>query len=546
MAFDNVGSIEYDARINTSRLKRDSAEADNIAKKTGQNIGDELERGESRGSLALDKLGRAAKFAAVAGGVALAGGIAAAAKAAFSQVDAVQQATIALSAYERDGTKVSAVLKDLVGYARSDLGVLFNRKDLFQAAQNLKLYGDNTADLTDHVKIMSRSVGLGLSTWDGLNNVIGRVGSTGRLYADDLQYLQNAGFKLDSSLSGSQQTFQSLFKLLDAGIPADALNGQADTIQGRFIKLQTAFRDVGNSILGVDRDTNKFIQGGLGDRFVNGITSATNFLKSLAVAFRQTIPEIRQIVSAVIEFLGPSFEALWNTISTRLLPTIERLMPFLTILAQVIGVLIVASIWVWINALNILISVLSWVGQVLSNVASWFIDRWRNIASVWSQAGGFFRGIGQAVADAFAAVKEAIIRPFREAYEAVKHILNNITDAVNDVKDKAGSIAGGVGGGASRVGSWINPFRAAGGPVSAGQPYIVGENRPELFVPRSSGTILPEVPMGSSSSNVTVNLNMSGIMARSTSDLRDVGKDILRAINQELTAKGQPAIGGIR
>ena len=33
--------------------------------------------------------------------------------------------------------------------------------------------------------------------------------------------------------------------------------------------------------------------------------------------------------------------------------------------------------------------------------------------------------------------------------------------------------------------------RAAGGPVSAGRPYMVGERGPEMFVPSSSGMILP-------------------------------------------------------
>lgn len=33
-----------------------------------------------------------------------------------------------------------------------------------------------------------------------------------------------------------------------------------------------------------------------------------------------------------------------------------------------------------------------------------------------------------------------------------------------------------------------------GGPVRAGQPYIVGEKRPELFVPNESGRIIPRVP----------------------------------------------------
>lgn len=38
--------------------------------------------------------------------------------------------------------------------------------------------------------------------------------------------------------------------------------------------------------------------------------------------------------------------------------------------------------------------------------------------------------------------------------------------------------------------------RETGGPVMAGEPYIVGEKRPELFVPSTSGTILPFVPRG--------------------------------------------------
>jgi hypothetical protein len=37
-------------------------------------------------------------------------------------------------------------------------------------------------------------------------------------------------------------------------------------------------------------------------------------------------------------------------------------------------------------------------------------------------------------------------------------------------------------------------MRADGGPVKAGQPYIVGERRPELFVPSQDGEIIPRVP----------------------------------------------------
>jgi TP901 family phage tail tape measure protein len=52
--------------------------------------------------------------------------------------------------------------------------------------------------------------------------------------------------------------------------------------------------------------------------------------------------------------------------------------------------------------------------------------------------------------------------------------------------------------------------RASGGPVSSGSPYLVGENGPELFVPGSSGSIIPNGGSGGVSVNVTVNGDVSG------------------------------------
>ncbi|WP_294346749.1 hypothetical protein [Prosthecochloris sp.] len=49
-------------------------------------------------------------------------------------------------------------------------------------------------------------------------------------------------------------------------------------------------------------------------------------------------------------------------------------------------------------------------------------------------------------------------------------------------------------------------FREKGGPVSAGQSYIVGERRPELFIPRSDGYITPFVPTAADMSHVVAEL----------------------------------------
>ena len=51
-------------------------------------------------------------------------------------------------------------------------------------------------------------------------------------------------------------------------------------------------------------------------------------------------------------------------------------------------------------------------------------------------------------------------------------------------------------------------FRANGGPVKAGQPYIVGERQPELFVPNRSGTIIPSVTSGGDSITNIINVSV--------------------------------------
>jgi phage-related minor tail protein len=48
-------------------------------------------------------------------------------------------------------------------------------------------------------------------------------------------------------------------------------------------------------------------------------------------------------------------------------------------------------------------------------------------------------------------------------------------------------------------------FKADGGPVSGGSPYIVGERGPELFVPNVSGGIVPNDALAGVGGGVTIN-----------------------------------------
>jgi hypothetical protein len=59
--------------------------------------------------------------------------------------------------------------------------------------------------------------------------------------------------------------------------------------------------------------------------------------------------------------------------------------------------------------------------------------------------------------------------------------------------------------------------RASGGPVSAGAPYLVGERGPELMVPGSNGTVIPNNKLGGTGGGNTLVVNISAMDAASFS-----------------------------
>jgi phage-related minor tail protein len=53
----------------------------------------------------------------------------------------------------------------------------------------------------------------------------------------------------------------------------------------------------------------------------------------------------------------------------------------------------------------------------------------------------------------------------------------------------------------------VGVARAAGGPVDAGLAYLVGEQGPELFVPRGAGAIVPNGAVASGRPQIVLNVN---------------------------------------
>jgi hypothetical protein len=78
-----------------------------------------------------------------------------------------------------------------------------------------------------------------------------------------------------------------------------------------------------------------------------------------------------------------------------------------------------------------------------------------------------------------------------------------------------GNVGGLVGQAGGFLAGLFGGFRAAGGPVQAGRAYVVGERRAELFVPSTSGRILPDAGAVGASAGPVVNLSVTAMDSQS-------------------------------
>jgi len=118
----------------------------------------------------------------------------------------------------------------------------------------------------------------------------------------------------------------------------------------------------------------------------------------------------------------------------------------------------------------------------------------------------------KSVKDAFKDMASAIIKDLYRIY-VVKKITGMITGAID------ANFAPGVGQAQAAVAGAL----ANGGPVQAGQRYVVGERGPEVFTPNVSGTITPNSQMGGNGVTIVQNINIStGVQQTVRAEIRQM------------------------
>lgn len=193
--------------------------------------------------------------------------------------------------------------------------------------------------------------------------------------------------------------------------------------------------------------------------------------------------------------------------------------------------------WILDDALpKIAEKLLEWGAAFAGWVVQAGIDLLAELGDWWTEDGApWFAALPGKIAD-------KILEFIQVVYEAGKELGSALIRGIED--SLLGFELPGTG---ASVGAWsrfwrgmLPGFRADGGPVTAGRPYIVGEEGPELFVPRRSGEIIPNHHLAAldappAGGGVTMDIDID---ARGVNDPFTMADNLRRLLGWEMANAG--------
>jgi len=149
-----------------------------------------------------------------------------------------------------------------------------------------------------------------------------------------------------------------------------------------------------------------------------------------------------------------------------------------------------------------------------------YVESSKNAAD---QAKTYFGTFSSGIENVFYNMAKAGEWSFKSLKDGFRGVANSmIADFMKIQAQKAlvglfgGAGSGGTGGLlGSLFGGIFGGGRAVGGPVSSGTAYMVGEQGPELFIPKTAGTIVPNNALGGSSNVTNVTYSIQAVDASS-------------------------------
>lgn len=476
----------------------------------------------------------------------------------------------------------------------------FEFPELAQATRQLVAFGFSGEDAFETMQQLGDvSAAIGAPIND-LAYLMGTLRAQGRAFTIDIRQFAMRGIPIYEYLAKVLQTntkelttmieegkvgfpeVQKAFQLMTAegGKFHNTMQRQSRSLSGLFSTLKDNIGMAARELVGITQEGD-IKEGSLFARLQQGVTTLNanlpKLIETMKSAIRDIIPQFQQwagvisdVANRIGDYLGPKLAALWGTLKDDLIPALTTFwQDILLPLVPVIGTVLVGALGFAIDALNILLDAFSGLINFLreNEVVFWAIVGVLGairLALFLQGALEAFKGVMAGVAASYKTTAALVTTPMvmpaiavGAALVALQLVLNKAQE-IQRTLDRTNSAMDGIDKSLAQAraqyergdiskerynailkGAYSGlPGRASGGPVSAGQAYMVGEQGPEMFIPNRTGGIVPTSSLGNSTVNVNFNV---GMYTGTEVEKRKVAKELWSALQDAAKSKGMTA-----
>lgn len=456
------------------------------------NLKKSLNSGSQEVSSFGDKLG---KFGKVAGAAFAAAGVAAAAYAGKLLVDGVKAAI----EDEAAQAKLAGTLVNVTGATNKQIAAVesqITKTSLLTGITDDELRPSferlvrATSDSDAALKLQAVAIDVAAGSGKSLEAVTNAMAKAQEGNAASLA-------KLGIGLSAAELKTMSMEEI--TAKLAETFGGQAaekaDTFAGKMDRLKVAFNE-GKETVG------SFVLDAITPMITGFVNNVIPTIQKLAEELGPKLtPVFETLTTYIKDFVIPTFQAIWAFITDYVIPALQSyLTPIIDGLRSAFEK-VTGKIEENREKLAPLFTLFKAIATFVRDVYAPVIGK---------ILGAAFNTLGTAIGiviDLFANLVSLV----NSAFNAIKNIVNFIKN--NPVTQAIGGAIDTVFGGG----------RANGGPVSGGTSYLVGERGPEIFTPKSNGSIIPNNAMGG---GTVINLNVSGAI-----DPEGTARTIINVLN---------------
>ena len=456
----------------------------NSATKALSNNTDKLKGKLDRSNSSLRNTGRAAKsasagvatltkaFAPLLAAVSVLGS----ARFIFFKTAELQTQRKSLEVLTGSLTKTNEIIKEL-----QEFGAVtpFTSSELIEQTKRLKAFGFETEELVDTTKRLSDVAGATGADLTGIATAFGQIRAKGKLQQEENLQLLERGVDITTELKRITGLQGDAFEKAQrqGKIGADLVNQALINLTnegGAFFKGASAQADTLNGKLSTLQDTIDTLARTIGTELEDEIKSVLDFSIRAVKTVDKLIKNFA-ILKKAIDVINP-FEQ------------IRQLKEQLTKEEEIAETFIGRP---------------SVQNKIIQNNNK-ITDSLNNQLKVLEPIENKFKDIGDSIGSGISDALVGAIEGTKSLGEAAKSILKDISSqllrlGINTLLKN------------TNIGIFSNlQGFAKGGRPPVGRPSVVGERGPELFVPDMAGTIIPNNRLGSSTTNVVINVDASG------------------------------------